>query len=352
MIKEESMNNNQSYLYNMISYIPNTSNILKVQNGYHHIAFTGTENYIPWIGVTMSSIMKNNEEPDFCFHIFVNGLRDRDKKLLNLFSEKWRVPIYIYFIDDQNLKQYAQFDRYMANGMYSTVFLYRFLVPLISECHGQNILYMDGDIVCNGSFSELYNIDMGDFIIAGVEDLKGDEYARSLSIDKYFNAGVLFINTKAWNKQNLTRKFLQQMKDESKKNQQLGCADQDVLNMVLHNHVLFIEQKYNLPYRLVQPSLIKPKIINNDPMKASLVHFIGAIKPWTTYNQSVPIVKVWAAAKADSPWADEPLHRPQSQKALHQAARDWRRQKQWLPMIKAYGRFFQSKFDGTPKSGY
>lgn len=57
-----------------------------------------------------------------------------------------------------------------------------------------------------------------------------------------------------------------------------------------------------MPYRLVQPSFFKAKIDNEDAMQASLIHFIGAIKPWTTYNQSVPIVKVWAQAKANSPW--------------------------------------------------
>lgn len=346
------MHNNQSYLCNVISYIPNIPSISKAQNNYHHIAFTGTSNYISWIGVTMSSIMEKHKEHNFCFHILVDKLEDGDQKSLQVFSEKWQIPVYIYFINDSNLKQYARFDRYIANGTYSTVFLYRFLVPFISKCHGQKILYMDGDIVCNGSFSELYNIDMGDFIIAGVEDLKGHEYAKSLLIDKYFNAGVLLINTKAWNKQGLTEKFLCKMKEESEKNKQLGCADQDVLNMVLHSHVMFIDRKYNSPYRLVQPSIFKNKIINNDPMQASLIHFIGAIKPWTTYNQSVPIVKVWAAAKDDSPWADKPLHRPQSQKALHQAARDWRRQRKWLHMLRAYGQFWQSKLNGTPKNGY
>jgi lipopolysaccharide biosynthesis glycosyltransferase len=173
-----------------------------------------------------------------------------------------------------------------------------------------------------------------------------------LNIQKYFNSGVLLIDIKKWNSHLILEQLTKEIEENIVSGINLPCPDQDVLNMVLHNHVLFIEQKYNLPYRLVQPSLIKPKIINSDPMKASLVHFIGAIKPWTTYNQSVPIVKVWAAAKADSPWADKLLHGPQSQKAFHQAARDWRRQRKWIPMIQAYGRFFQSKLDGTPKNGY
>lgn len=346
------MSSGPSYLNSVVSCIPDNLDIPSKYNCYHHIAFTGTENYIAWIGVTMSSIMKSDQTSRFCFHILVDRLKDADKRKLKIFSDKWKTPIYLYFINDQNLKQYAQFDRYVSNGKYSTVFLYRFLVPLVTQCHGQNILYMDGDIVCNGNLSELWNINMDNFIIAAAEDLKGDAYARLLSINKYFNAGVLLINTEAWNEQKLTDKFLQKMKHESEKNHQLGCADQDVLNMVLHNAVLFIDKKYNMPYRLVQPSFFKPKIINSDPMKACLIHFIGAVKPWTTYNQSVPIVKVWSEAKADSPWADEPLHIPQSQKAFHQAARDWRRQRKWIPMIQAYGKFFQSKFDGTPKSGY
>ena len=189
--------------------------------------------------------------------------------------------------------------------------------------------------------------------IVGVsEDLKGSEYAGRTHVAKYFNAGIILIDADKWRHENLTDQFLQKMKHESEIHPELPCADQDILNTYLDNKALFVSHKYNMPYRLVQPSFFKARIENEDAMQASLVHFIGAIKPWTTYNQSVPIVKVWAHAKDNSPWKDVPLHEPTSQKAIHQAARDARRRRCYGEMVVWYLKFIKSKMDGTRTVGY
>lgn len=45
-------------------------------------------------------------------------------------------------------------------------------------------------------------------------------------------------------------------------------SDQDILNIYLDNKALFVSHKYNMPYRLVQPSFFKAKIENEDAMQA------------------------------------------------------------------------------------
>lgn len=317
-----------------------------------HIAFTGTANYIPWIGVAMTSIMMHNPASSFAFHVLLDHLPQDEMQKLNSFSQKWQVPIFIYIMNDSYISTLCHFSRYIINGKFVAAFLYRFFVPdLISEISSR-VLYLDGDIVCNGSISEFMTMNIGNHIVATAPDLKCKEYATRFSLSNYFNAGIILINIDQWMKKNITSLLLETLNLYQSQNIDLPCADQDILNIVLKNNTFFVSRKYNMPYRLVRPSLFKKSIKNENPSSASLIHFIGAIKPWTTYNQTVPIVRVWAEAKANSPWAETPLHSPASQKAIHQAARAARSDHAYLRMIGLYLKFIKSKFDGTPKPGY
>lgn len=317
-----------------------------------HIAFTGTANYIPWIGVAMTSIMMHNPASSFAFHVLLDHLPQDEMQKLNSFSQKWQVPIFIYIMNDSYISTLCHFSRYIINGKFVAAFLYRFFVPdLISEISSR-VLYLDGDIVCNGSISEFMTMNIGNHIVATAPDLKCKEYATRFSLSNYFNAGIILINIDQWMKKNITSLLLETLNLYQSQNIDLPCADQDILNIVLKDNTFFVSRKYNMPYRLVRPSLFKKSIKNENPSSASLIHFIGAIKPWTTYNQTVPIVRVWAEAKANSPWAETPLHSPASQKAIHQAARAARSDHAYLRMIGLYLKFIKSKFDGTPKPGY
>lgn len=336
-----------------MNYVKSISMIGKqyVNDDAFHIALTGTQNYIPWIGVTMASIMEHNHCA-FTFHILLDKTDSFDIEALTDFSEQWKVAIVIYYMDDDKLAEYSKFDRYYIDGRYIPTLVYRFVIPSIIDRSINRVLYLDGDIVCNGDITQFMNMDMHGKIAVVSEDRRGPEFAKRIHVSKYFNAGILLIDTKRWNADELTGVFLRKMKKESGLHPELPCADQDILNEYLDGKAHFISHKFNMPYRLVQPSIFKPKINNEDARDASLVHFIGAIKPWTSYNQSVPIVKVWAHAKANSPWRNVPLHEPNSQKAIHQAARDARRRHSYAEMIQWYLKFIKSKIDGTRKVGY
>lgn len=317
-----------------------------------HIAFTGDIDYSPWIGIAMTSIVKYSPYKKYVFHIFVDRIENKELYKFQKFSEKWGISISIYVLNNDKLIKMAKFNRYLVNGKYLPAFIYRFFIPELISNDIKRVLYLDGDVLCNGSINALFSMNMKNNIIAASLDLKSDVRAKELGLKEYFNSGVMLININEWKENEVTKQLVEKLHEVTSNAIELPCPDQDILNMILYGKTLFINQYYNTPYRLVQPSLIKHKIINANPMKAGLIHFIGAIKPWTNYNQVVPIVKIWAAAKADSPWLDKPLHKPESQKALHQAARDWRRRKKWIAMMKAYGCFFYSKFNGTQKNGY
>lgn len=58
----------------------------------------------------------------------------------------------------------------------------------------------------------------------------------------YFNAGMLIINITKWNKFNTFTKVLQAIQNEPQKFRYL---DQDALNLILTNHIQYLDTKFN-----------------------------------------------------------------------------------------------------------
>lgn len=71
--------------------------------------------------------------------------------------------------------------------------------------------------------------------------------ARTCKLDygiefiNYFNAGVMFINTSEWKKNNITQKALEMINS----GKVYRYADQDVLNILLNGRVHYLDKKYN-----------------------------------------------------------------------------------------------------------
>jgi len=102
------------------------------------------------------------------------------------------------------------------------------------------LFYLDCDIVCNGDISSLLTIDMDDYTIAAVHD-KGmnKDYMRYLGLrddKRYFNSGVMLINTQAWVKNNVMKKFFDIIQLRKYK-----YPDQDCLNIILDQEVFFLD---------------------------------------------------------------------------------------------------------------
>ena len=69
-----------------------------------HVAHSGTSNYLSHTGVTMTSILASNPNDSFCFHLFVNGISDKDKFRMKKLADEFHCKIELYLIDDTAFK--------------------------------------------------------------------------------------------------------------------------------------------------------------------------------------------------------------------------------------------------------
>ena len=218
------------------------------------IALASDNNYIQHLAVTMESIMQNNGDSKITFHIMNNGIR---KEYVDILKEQVEMHNQnIIFYDFTNLEEEVGFSSHssvLPISAYSRIFL-----P--AKLHNiSRIIYVDVDIVCCGSLQEVYNLELGEKIIAGVQDF-ADKRARienGLSLNtRYINSGFLLIDIKKWNERNITKKIHNYILERGGRVVQ---EDQGAINAILKDDIKIIHPKYNAmtPFFFMESQHIK-----------------------------------------------------------------------------------------------
>ncbi|HET7897227.1 MAG TPA: glycosyltransferase, partial [Flavisolibacter sp.] len=147
------------------------------------------------------------------------------------------------------------------------------------------LLYLDTDMVVNGSIAELYATKMNHYPAAAVAEVNATENRPDLGIDEngtYFNAGVLLMNLPEWRKQQVSEKALQFIYDYPEK---IVFVDQDALNVVLKNNYLPLEGKYNVVFHDV-PRHLSNRAYRRFASNKVIVHYTNADKPWNPLGRN------------------------------------------------------------------
>ncbi|HCO1707793.1 TPA: glycosyltransferase family 8 protein, partial [Escherichia coli] len=192
------------------------------------------ENYQVGTAISIASILENNKQNKFTFHIIADYLDKDYIELLSQLATKYQTVIKLYHIDSEPLKALPQ------SNIWPVSIYYRLLSFDYFSARLDSLLYLDADIVCKGSLNELIALEFKDeygAVVIDVDAMQSKSAERLCNEDfngSYFNSGVMYINLREWLQQRLTEKFFDLLSDESiiKK---LKYPDQDILNlMFLH----------------------------------------------------------------------------------------------------------------------
>lgn len=306
-----------------------------------HAAFSGTSNYLIHTGVTMTSILLSNPDFRLSFHLFVNGLEEADEKRMKELGETYGCEVTIYYVNDEVFRDMLHRDGIAA-------FFYRFIVPPALHEEGvHRVVYLDGDIMCQGSVRELFELDMGNKIAACVSDTNptfAENRRKGIGTKQYFNSGFMYIDVDRWMEENISNKCGQMALDRKKSGRPLRTHDQDILNILLDDHVLMLSWKYNRIYNMDLKGLFHKQVEMVYYKEDIFIHFAGIVKPWRSWVQELPGVKVYRKFWLASPWRDVPMVGFKRTKDIHHAARNERRLGHYGKMLHYYGLYFKSKF--------
>lgn len=259
-----------------------------------NIAFAPDNNYVMPTTVAITSLLMNNKEENICIYIiYLEGdLNINNKKIFDTLVKKFRKKIIFKEVSKKSLECFPKF----RHGL--SAYLRIFTPMLLTEI--DKIIYLDGDIIVNKNISELFNIDISNYELAGVGDLKqlftpgyvetiGFKYNRI-----YINSGVLLMNLKSLRDLNIlaqTEIYLKKYKDY------IYHEDQDILNCICPN-ILILPPKYNSIIHLWNKNIrICKQIWTEEEIQDAkhapvIIHYLGGLKPWK-YEVFHPYKKLW-----------------------------------------------------------
>jgi lipopolysaccharide biosynthesis glycosyltransferase len=245
-----------------------------------NICFASDNNYVQHLCVALVSILKNVDDDDeLSFFIFDGGINDNNKnKILELKKIKDFNIEYIN-IDCSVFKDMPNYSNYISSVTYSR-FKISSLLPDMDK-----IIYLDCDIVVCDSLKELFDENIEDYHIAGVEDIGYYLHRRALKRETesfYINAGIILMNLKKWRQDNIEEKLLSFALTTKEK---LVHADQDIINMVLNKTCKPLNLKWNVQDSFFRVSTYiekhpLKKYIKRAWLKPAIVHYTGEQKPW------------------------------------------------------------------------
>lgn len=237
------------------------------------IFFAVDDGYCPFLAVAIQSLIDNcSEEYTYLIKILHTDIKEENKKKIAKYERR---NVDIEFVDlNYYIKKVK--DKLYTRDYYSKTTYFRLFLPNLYPQYDK-ALYLDSDIVILDDIAKLYNIDMGDNLVAAAPDdviqtfpvfqTYVEKVVGVADYRNYFNAGILLMNLHQLRRFKFQEKFLYLL-DKIKFS---VAQDQDYLNRMCKGRVKLFEKEWNrMP---IANAGIKPENVK-------LVHYNLAFKPW------------------------------------------------------------------------
>ena len=225
-----------------------------------NLVYACDANYIQFFFISAYSVLLHNDRNNVHFHLFYDG-SDDDLELLRC-KAGFDAKLSIYFPNNDDFAD-VKVNRNIPVSAYFRLLIPRFLPDV------ERILYLDCDTIVCSSLAGIFNIDLMNNALAAVSDAGISlKIKRKLGCSKYFNSGVLLIDTVRFS----------QLIDECftvlGNHDLITFHDQCVLNYVFKNSWLELDKRWNyMSNNFVDKNLVL--------LDFNILHFNSIFgKPW------------------------------------------------------------------------
>lgn len=216
------------------------------------ITFVSSDEYAPYMGVTLCSILENASEGiRFDVVVLVSNLSAGNaRRICNMLSHYSNCSVRFY-----NIKELVSQYTFYANKDYEDYTYYRLVIPELMQKY-EKIIYLDCDVIVNTDISLLYNIDLeGNCIGACIDPFilsiqcgeDGNPIKQHLKkwdlleVGSYFQGGVQLMDPEKINRLCNASNFLK----KASENQFVFC-DQDLLNIICKGKIKILHNSWNV----------------------------------------------------------------------------------------------------------
>lgn len=250
------------------------------------IAFCFNDGFTLPAAVAMLSLLETNRG-----QVRIHALTDpasRAAPLLRQIAARYACEVHVV---DAALEIAHRFDPTTnyetdATAIYRRIFLPNLLPTL------DRVLYLDCDAIVRGSLRDVWKTDLSDAPIAAVTD----PWMVTLADTRrdypggYFNSGVMLMDLARWRAEKVTEHCIADIQERQTRN--VGTRgdavghhnDQTPLNAVLRGRWRRVAPRWNCT-TYHAPGLatdldMNPSVLADSVANATIVHFLGAYKPW------------------------------------------------------------------------
>ena len=259
------------------------------------VVFAADDNYVPMLTTTIHSMLANASNHYFYDVVVLqNGIAsDKQRIMCNYLEASGKARVRFaevgHLVDKYHLAT--------NNAHIGVETYYRFLIQELMPWYDK-VLYLDSDLIVQGDVSKLYEIDLGNTLLAAAHDI---DFLGNLNMNDgarlaynsttlhmadpygYFQAGVLVLNTAEMRKLHTMEEWL-----ELASNNKLIYNDQDVLNVACEGRVTYLDWGWNVMHdcggRVANVFSFAPADVfsayNASRSNPRIVHYAGFEKPW------------------------------------------------------------------------
>ena len=250
------------------------------------------DNFVQHCTIMMVSVLSNN--PNTAFYVLTDGLTEENERILHEECERMGGTLHVCLVDDKQINALPLSKTEGLNHISKATYYRLMISDLLPEV--DKVIYLDCDIVVNGSLAELWETDISDYAIAAVLQIGYGYEAERLGYPMsfgYFNAGVNLLNLEYFREHGIKEALFKYAEDNADK---LLYNDQDILNAVLHDKCYHLLPMWNMTALAYDPNLnhrgdMKDgKVVNafvkekenirqyrNHPI---VLHYVSKPKPW------------------------------------------------------------------------
>ncbi len=286
------------------------------------IVLMSSNYYVPYLSVCLQSLISNCHSNVY-YDIIVLQREITEENQRQLIEQcVTRNQISLRFYNPEQRLEQVNF--HIAAPTYAREAYYRILTPWILQDYTKAIV-MDCDIVVKRDVSELYRLELGNALAAGVRDVVYQGMLSGVSPDElyycttemgmkdpysYINTGVLLLNLAQWRKE-FTEKEIISFAQSHK----FRIQEQDVLNVLVEGKVLFINPAWNffVPVNDWVTACVEaaPETTQEYYRQAQeqpcLIHFANIPKPWD--DPEIPFAPIFWTTARQSPYYETILAR-------------------------------------------
>lgn len=244
-----------------------------------NILVTLDKNYIPYLNVMLFSLMETN--PDYRFDVYLlhTALSEGDVvSTVDTLGERGK--LHLVCADSLRLEDAPTTSRY-PKEIYYRIFAAQLLPKELDR-----VLYLDPDLIINGSIRSLYELPMEDYYFAAASHTGPLlRMVNGIRLDMeedtpYINSGVMLMNLERLRREQTPEDVFSFIE---KRKAALLLPDQDIISALYGSKIYALDAyRYNMSEKLYQLHAPFEKELNLDWVRenAVIIHYCGRNKPW------------------------------------------------------------------------